>query len=88
MTNVKAEGRKEVLYTFTAEDGDFGNIAKVEVKYEEDGLERMKEESKENGGLTQEEMIEEPGMGEEAVLEVLDRIEGVAETEDEAGSES
>lgn len=68
MSNVKAEGRKEVVYTFTAEDED--GMAKVEVKYE-DGLLSMKEEE------VKEEVLEEPGLGEEGVLEVIDRVDGV-----------
>lgn len=36
MANVKAEGRKEVIHTFTAEEEVAGG--KVEIKYEEEAL--------------------------------------------------
>ncbi|RSH94217.1 DNA N-glycosylase and apurinic/apyrimidinic (AP) lyase [Saitozyma podzolica] len=71
VANVKAEGRKEVVYTFTAEDevkmeviaGQQGS-AKVEIGYEEEGVKQE---------------LLEPGMRRvDEVLEVLDEVDGAA----------
>ena len=69
VSNVKAEGRKEVLFTFTAENEDDEGMARVEVKYEQ--LLPMGEEA------VKDEILEQPGLGEEGVLKVLDRVDGV-----------
>jgi endonuclease-3 len=75
VANIKSEGRKEVVYTFTHDDEEARNGAKLEVKYEEGTpLREVKEEEE-----VKEEMLEEPGLGEEAVLEVLDQVDGVKE---------
>jgi endonuclease-3 len=74
VSNVKAEGRKEVIYTFTSEDCDGESVAMVEVKYEDD-LVPMKEEEN-----VKAELIEEAAMEEEGVLDVLDRVDGVMDT--------
>jgi len=90
VNNVKAEGRKEVLYSFIDEDGEThegvkveakykdeetGGMAKVEIKYE-GGLDTMKEEKE-----VKEEIVDQPGIGD-GVLEVLDRIDGTEEIGD------
>ena len=80
VTNIKSEGRKEVIYTFTHEDEEVklenGGGAKLEVKYEEGTplREVMREDADTH---VKEEVLEEPGLGEEGVLEVLDQVDGV-----------
>lgn len=77
VANVKAEGRKEVVYTFTAEDEVKMEVvqqgqgpAKVEIGYEEEGVEQ-------EAGVKQE--LLEPGMRRvDEVLEVLDQVDGTA----------
>ncbi len=66
-----------MLYTFTKEEDD---QVKIEVKYEE-GLQSMedhdivvKEEILKEELV--EEVIEQPGLGEEGVLEIIDQIDG------------
>ena len=65
-TKVNAEGRKEVKYTFTADEDEDG--AKIEVKYEEE-VEPVASGSDVpiNGGV---------GLSEKGVLSILDRIDG------------
>lgn len=74
VANIKSEGRKEVVYTFTHDDNrESTSAAKLEVKYEEGSpLREVKDELN-----VKEEILEQPGMGEEAVLEVLDQVDGV-----------
>jgi hypothetical protein len=68
---VKAEGRKEVVYTFTAEDE-----VKLEVMAEEQGSAKV-EIGYEEEGVKQEQL--EPGMSRvDEVLEVLDQVDGAA----------
>ena len=78
VSNVKVEGRKEVLYTFTAEDDEEG-LAKVEVKYEQ--LVPLDE------GVVKQEILEQPALSEEGVLEVLDRVDGVTEIGQDVGGQ-
>jgi endonuclease-3 len=80
VSNIKSEGRKEVIYTFT--DEDEGEVkreglvrAKVEIGYENDTP--MREVKSEDAGL--EVKLEVPGIGEEAVLEILDQVDGSKE---------
>lgn len=87
ITNIKAEGRKEVVYTFT--DGDEEDVkvegprgAKLEVGYED--LQGQESESPlreikagEEMGVKQE--LDAPGLTEEAVLEILDQVDGSKE---------
>jgi hypothetical protein len=69
-----------VVYTFTHDDEEVKpkeeGGAKLEVKYEEGSpLREVK-----NGGVdaeVKEEVLEQPGLGEEGVLEVLDQVDGV-----------
>jgi len=75
VANIKSEGRKEVIYTFTHDDEEVQSGAKLEVKYEEGTpLREVKDELDVKG-----EVLEEPGLGEEAVLDVLDQVDGVKE---------
>ncbi|WRT65292.1 uncharacterized protein IL334_002235 [Kwoniella shivajii] len=87
ITNVKSQGRKEVLYTFNKEEDD-EMLPKLEIGYEgvfpTTGLVRMKREpSPEPRGVKMErdvgleELVEEPGMEKVyEVLEVLDKVDG------------
>ena len=59
--NVKAEGRKEVLYTFKTDDDEEGkDVAKVEVEYERDTKPTL-------SGMD---------IAEEKILEIIDRVDG------------
>jgi hypothetical protein len=82
VTNIKSEGRKEVIYTFTHDDEDAKvevkeeGGAKLEVKYEEGTpLREVKNEGVDSE--VKEEVLEQPGLGEEGVLDVLDQVDGV-----------
>lgn len=74
VSNVKAEGRKEVVYTFTPEDADPAEMsgATVQIKYEEDGLVRMKEEVEDVKPDVCLQTVD-------AVLDVLDVVDGSKE---------
>jgi len=98
VTNVRSEGRKEVVHTFTAEGVDTNADVeqKIEVKYEERGdlgEVKIEEELREvfgdvegngDGGSGEVTVKEEYGTGVglkdvDALLEVLDRVDGVDE---------
>ena len=79
VSNVKAEGRKEVNYTFTAEEVDDAG-ARVTIGYEED----VKADTVDGRGFKEEEdalVKPEPNtkQAEERVLEILDQVDGPTE---------
>lgn len=91
VTNVKAEGRKEVVYTFTDSDDESGK-PKVEVGYEQDTAVKMEIPDSPLRPLKGEEVdrvvsgtpavkreVEEPGLGQEGVLDLLDQVDGSKE---------
>jgi hypothetical protein len=65
-----------VVYTFTHDDKeDVKGGAHLEVKYEEGSpLREVKDDL-----YVKEEVLEEPGLKEEGVLQVLDQVDGVKE---------
>jgi hypothetical protein len=73
-----------VIYTFTHDDQDekMGQgVAKVEVKYEDEGTPLREVLGEVDGGddNVKEELLEEPGIKEEGVLDVLDQVDGAKE---------
>lgn len=86
VANVKAEGRKEVIYTFTDDlETKPGSSEGVKVEYEQlvkaepvgSPIRSLDDSTVPSGGVKTE--LLEPGLDEDGVLDILDQVDGSKE---------